>query len=1329
MAASVTTTDEEGFEIGSFDNEYTLLYKFAHKSQLPVSFIVKWPHEGETMRRLPDLIEQLIGEGRDVYQTFTAVREHNPSLKTEVFERAFSSLYVSRRGGSETERKEELRRKLVELYRSIGDVSKEARVKSEDAFAHYRGDNSIYDIAVEEMNYRANGIARVQREMRSAERENIFADGDFNITGATVAFDLRFRDREEKVSAIHGFEIFDRIVPSVYVPYIRYNGNDHRNFHKLFDDPLVRSSPKYDHIVGIHDKSEKSDSIYMTLWLGDKDNENPSSFYRSSRENFHTMSINVRTGVLKINIPYMIRGRDVNGLVNSKERVSKVLSFLHLDNERTLKVRSEILLIPLYGERKGLDIPLAMDSGNDEEGNPIPLQLEMQEFFLLHLILNDEVFSRNLYIEESVIPFPFKHHLDLRYRPMYSDLNEGQTVIDKAYISNRSSVSFSLNVEQAGPREKVRIFNPATNEYEDQKAPFDYNYLHINVTSAVSEEEIRKFMAVMKSLFTIYYAAISDSIEREDFNLYANLNVETNPVHRKITHFSTPSSQADRRRPQRIGRGEAIAMLRGTDEWRDIFMGRYVRQCQPKGRHPRPFSTREEAAEYASQRPFVNKRGLTEERAVTPFPSEDPKLFYVCPDDDYPYPSLIQNKDKNAKEYKFLPCCSSNPPDMQPRQRFNREYGMKVKEIKARELDILKTNEAIDEGRLAYIPSVIGNLLSSYNVGGGTLIRLGMPASSSSFLHAILHAIGDPEYRRTRPLEREEYVQKIRAYLSRNVEPSLLAQEMYAYEAERIRRDLSDPAIFLDPARHYRAVEEIFRINIFCFVADVSEGRSNIAFDMPAHKHFHVRPYRPDRYSVILYKDVTPSNVRKHPQCEPIINLEGGQQRSLYGPSMTKICRDIISMSQNVLTWSQSEPMRASLDLYSSVDYLRLLKGSAISQRLDSSGKMRAVTFRHKGNLITLIVLPAQPLNLPLDQTVHKTDIRTAKEILGRPGRLCPDSEGNLDGLWFGFSGFEEAILVKIKEGDRNSSSVAGLPVGSIDPINSEGDSVIGRMRRLRRVLSFIKQFLVWIFDLYRRRLESPLDGEFPEDFIDRYFRHDRNPGTEDSSLYYDISKVGYQLPRVRNETEALLYLESIGTNISRDGALNFYSLQFRKNMEVFIRDYHRRNVNVNIRINDSLEGYFDKYDSFTQHKDCEVFIGKGEMREWLRRKVTSLDTLNVHDHLREEDANVSVPFLFRNEDSKIYMVQNPLDGRRESALHIAHVWNADRVNPGPHVEAGTIQDFSHIVYRISIDGHLIPVIDNSDGNEIYLRILNYQTVKDELEGIEARYGALLELL
>lgn len=897
--------------------------------------------------------------------------------------------------------------------------------------------------------------------------------------------------------------------------------------------------------------------------------------------------------------------------------------------------------------------------------------LELDETFFLDTVLIEPVMNNYLYMEESVRPFSLKRRIDLYYHPM---------MVDDAYI-NAANVSMIVS----------------------QRSEGDSKYVHISVTQAESEQELEVFFHIFDLLLRLYLRELPATQEA-----YARLPELTNLAQLSKREKEVDPNKATRRRSKK-------SILELVEKAPQIFTRNYSRSCQSY-RQPVILEP-EEVDEWTST--FISIKNKLEERRVIRFPKEEPSFFFGCPNDRIPYPDLTKNRDGNT----LVPCCfasrneegeslyedylADRPIDFRPGAQGN---------------NLIITNKILLPGRVGVLPVTVESVLSKANIQG-RLVRYGVSYAPDSLLHCICVAVEDERYLELDEEDRQQYIREVRRYIARNIDPHVLMQELYDYQVQDIEEYLDDEDSYLDPALYYRAIEEIYNINLYVFRSAENEVSGEI--DLPRYKSFHARPLR-DRLSVLILKNYgSESDGLLNPQCELIVDNSDRSVVKVFDMSMTNVCHSILTKAVQTMT-GQIQGMAIALyrNLYYQADHLTLYPWTAEAQIIDENGKVRAIVFRLEDGLgLTLYTIPSQPLSLPIAEDLPHIPLSRAQALFpdsttggSRITAYSINDQGDVVGVWIKVLEVEHAEYIPVLPERVN------LPLPQIPPPSlfvMEESDITFRLRKVKRDAKILVQLIRWLYQIALQRRNTT-----PEEWLQSYVVV-RDPPSTDSATYYDFSRLTRKLPQQEwpSSKEAIVALGRVAPTFVEGNKVAIYGQELFYKVKAMLLDYDRLTYDAFDRPPMILEDYYHGIDDFIANPQSKLFLNEADFQAWLDRNRSPESNYPLVRAILT-DAHPVTPYIYRFKD-RLMMVQNCTQGDQATALAIAYVWYYYRVNLGyyarplSHVPA-------HIVYGLTTDGQLQILLDERGNSDSYLEIVYHGASLDYVP--PRRYAALLPL-
>lgn len=494
----------------------------------------------------------------------------------------------------------------------------------------------------------------------------------------------------------------------------------------------------------------------------------------------------------------------------------------------------------------------------------------------------------------------------------------------------------------------------------------------------------------------------------------------------------------------------------------------------------------------------VNVIGIPDEMQTKP--SIDPatgnplRVFYTTLTAEKPHIVLVPNPGPNKDNYPMIPKCQESISDMTI-DPVDWSITIHSKERGKTPKDPLKTLKILDVGRVGPIN---GSLLQYLNVK--SMERLGVERSQSSFLHCALYALdSDPSepsdfrYMFNKP-GAENHVIQVRRELGRYAAACL--QENPDMSVAEIEAELIDHKKFLDPSRHYRAVEEFLGVNIFVASADQNK---ELLLEAPAFKEFYTRSKRRPLYGCMIILKLTPqqSKINREYQCEllftqtpdgpsAIFNSEISDKLESAVDSLTKHL--IVKPVSHIVSKGDEHEMRQDISVQISAETKIAIPPAFIkmitAQSVDSFGKLRAV----KVEPFWMLTPPLEPLcslnvgddddlrssAFPLDVVTLSSQgqIKSINDYFARLNaagiqvrNIAYTPRGDkLVGIWFEI--FNMPVYIPLSPIKWYAEKFT--PVKFEDPFNVlTGESPTQKLARLQKVLMVYIQIIKRTFALY----------------------------------------------------------------------------------------------------------------------------------------------------------------------------------------------------------------------------------------------------------------------
>lgn len=1147
----------------------------------------------------------------------------------------------------------------------------------------------------------------------------------------TYEFSPKIKLTNQSVNPNDGIDIFNASILSNAIPFIKYVEEDEKEFIKVHQVSFTNPLPIYKKAIQDASVTRRKNTIYISLWTGTEsqltDLDNTQAFIK---EDFIFITYKLDSNKIRVHLPEHVR-----------EKHTETELFEKLESSFPTLNFEEAKQVQLTGEFDVFDMGNRMNT--------------LDTTSLLDYITNDTYFSNYIYVEEKSNPFPLKRRFDIHYSSLKNNLRS-------KFGSNKPAISMTIKPEIV-LLDKKGTFGKKTKVF-----PKGTYYIHTTVSQAESESTLNQFIVIFRALMEHYFQG-----NKKVYKTYAGYF----PFLSDLTTFNEEKKVVEET-PGEKKEIEPSELKKGSENIKDLheiapklFVQNYARRCQA---HSQPKIIPNDEVEAWKKKQFLVKtKGKNREekyvnRQVMVFP--DPKdtkhterWNFVCPNDKNPYPGLKVNKDlSNKDEFPYIICCYTQD-NMTPSDKTNKhkKYQDYIANIipKKQEATIkterkINTRKILGPGRIGFLPKSMEDVFHTYkNKKSNEFVRLGTPRSKNSLLHCVSMAIRDPNYMKLKSTEeREKYVLFLREQLVNHVPVEVMYQELYDYSPKEIREMVKNKEIFLDPSLFYRAIEELYNINIYTFAysTDIKGAEAITAQSdagqllLPRHNIYHYRPKRLYRHSILIMRSLgADTDALEYPQCELIVNNYKSEKdmESLFDTEMTSTCHRILEDTKPSITWSVDTKRVETFgrkNIYYHIDYPALIPYPIIHQTIDTYGKLRSITFQIEGDSqVTLFTLPSQPFLVPTSTTVSYTSFDKAKQLFGEPSAISMDNEDKIQGLWFPVLDIPFAHYVPIEVIPKKKTKLASdIPI--IPPVytaKNKTTSIISNIERMKRIVDINIQLVQWCYNIEKKNKEIVT----PDIFLNTYSTIDKgyDPKKTPSYLYYDFDNMERFLPNVNTVPQAIKKMTKLGTNLFKNGKIVFYNELYKKKMYDMLVDYNILYDSKHLPIPTFLQRYYVKESDFAPQPHVLIFTSTKFLNDWLysennRNKYQSI--FQIQETLKPTSRESKEPFLYKTETNHYYLVQNIFYGekKKESALSVANQWYSKAINVG-WVDDDAIEDdildFPHVIYGINNSMKIFMMEDNTGGEENFLEILYYGSLVEYQGELPSMYAALLPIL
>lgn len=857
-------------------------------------------------------------------------------------------------------------------------------------------------------------------------------------------------------------------------------------------------------------------------------------------------------------------------------------------------------------------------------------QLRIDVHVLADLIMNDKLFSTLINSDES--RKATKRRSDGSEPWIYIHYNHPDTGHISASVSQKIVDRSDITMRD----KPYEIFS--------QNDP----YIRVRVKGA-TKQSIDLFKNIFSKLLRIYYSRYNDIVDfyREfipEFGIVKEVKI---PLRKKDIEIIAP----------------------------EIFIKNYSRNC-PEFRLPKIIDNPDE---YKDMKIMRFPRDKQEENAY----ESDGKnqKYYICPNPEYPYPSLQENKLENSKEYPYVPCCFKTDQENKKNSTYNQYFYNQENESKeTRQQGIITTNKFVSNNNYGELPSFLKKFFENIDFDSECkYIRYGLFRSTSSFLDAVMVSL---EYNDILSYNQEktrlEKLLEMRYELSDENYAVLAKQCLFDLSVNEIMEKIKDPEVYFDPKNYIQLLETYFDCNIFIFNRD--------SLVVPNHTQTYCRNVRNSK-CILIYEHLgSESDHAKYPQCELIAKWNTTKidnNTELNFEYDSKLSQNINKFF-NILTQTYSIDNRQQETIFpDNISYF--------SQAIDSYGKTRCVNVEFNNQKFSVFTTPFQPLPIKEDKKLYQTDVKTAIEFLKIYGQVLSQtvSEGSTREI----NGIIGNIQVSIPVKKSNILNLEQSDYGLHYP--KFKSSSITTYNFNKKMARYITEYVYWLFSRYvnENNLES-IDDSVLNNFAEN------NIVTIPEYQYENIPKTF-----------------SLESKVMNNGKLVVSSEEMLKRLLYVLKLYTIRNITdlVNYYTKNTITKYYEDITDFDNHPFQLILQGEDAIDKWIQEKKV---LYTLHDSIV---IGRKYPYFFRNTNisDSIFLAQNAFNLHR--AIDIAAGWQKQKYNIGLYASDKTILDYGFNLYSYINSENITKTYVEGNINTDF-NILGYK-----IEG-KAYYTVLMDL-
>ena len=726
------------------------------------------------------------------------------------------------------------------------------------------------------------------------------------------------------------------------------------------------------------------------------------------------------------------------------------------------------------------------------------------------------------------------------------------------------------------------------------------------------------------------------------------------------------------------------------------------------------FITLEEIAEYENFEKEIGDIGL-----------EDRTYYFTCMNEEFPFIKYHKAKVEVTSGNDLFPCCSKTKDT---NIRNSKQDTSKVASTSG-----VKEYKKFSESPNSILTNFIKDAFSVQNISvrlQGTSIssRDAMNINDSAICAMLLSQA--KKYYDVSTIQNVKYACLDVRRRMLELPYELFAQELYDVPRETFVRNILDPKHYIDPYLYYRALEELFEVNIIVFTSTQTRKQypssyqeaheENPTIEIPRSSQYHTRFFNEDRNFVLIFKNFgSERKGLKLPACELIcVSTVEGNTINSFTNSNSHLFKKLFARYDRVCEPFFIDGGFKDPEIYSTIqdwniDELKM--GPVRGQELDIHGRAALLIFDDWNVRITPAI---QPLFLgkipPTNRTIvnengmidnytisnknyERAELKEIEECL----EVFRENSHEIDdeGIYVSFQGIETGLKILCKTHSYKS-------------VNYD---VVTDLIKNKNNVSVLLQLINWLWR------SDVIEGELY--YFEDWFNDNTEIVDEIDVKQPKSSMNNFYLPKFETNEKRLDFCENIWSSFFRDRKIILTDglknrilnlMNFQDKYTGFLSEDHEYG-----KVPMFITGLIPQENDYISYENM-IFTKKEQLKHWYnftnRQYVShiSLSNLNViNSKIYEEMSKKINPFFYISDYGKIFLVQNIHTNIeiKNCALEIAKHWKEERENLGPYNShfSQNIENLLYVVYKMTDENIPRPLVDKTRGTDDYLMILNYK--------------------
>ena len=1154
-----------------------------------------------------------------------------------------------------------------------------------------------------------------------------------DVQGIKQAFTGRVTGRNKSTGLYvdDALDIFNMALPNSQIPAVKYVSAAHNVKTKIYISKSKDREPDMEHVEDILRGMNSPNAIHFVYLLPE------SSDIKGKSEKDRDLILADIPHEYYIGVSWSFAGPENLFIVDLTVKQVRRIGVVDLD-----KIGVQIakwVIEPIRTVFPGVDISSKDDYLARLEYDLHGVKVEDARF--LFYLLNTQKMYMFLHSKENPNPYAFRGNLKAIFKhPLTSMV--GKVSGDYFEIYPHLSTEVSLKGFDVYSVATVDAVNTAPVSMRKVLLSKRESNPERGLTRVTLENIRKRDMLVVLSSIELVMRTYAQSVE---FDKLENLFPKKVEVEEDLT-------KVDGRQRKRV----KLESLLKQDP--SLFKGGYSKKCQ-KIRQPKivPESEVEVDGSYT-----VNINGVeyeipkykvagTDSVAMDFAGNSGKKFFYACygPGMKYTYPGLVKNPQGDEK---LLPCCFLKdqrdiPEKNKPFKKAPKPYlQYKIKDEESRpkitgqETDdaysgrLIKTQKILTEGAIGQLPPILEQFLK-IAIQDKEIYRVGITISPRSFIDAMLTAVGDPVHDIPNMGDRrEEKIKAISDFLASDIRYSaVVKQEAFDMSYQEISSMYRDLKASLDPEVFYRAMEELFGVNILVVSTTSKESNSYSSMVVPRNIYYHIHNLDPQRGFVIINKTWgTEALSTKDPHTELIVGFGDTTDDKTQvfdgddADNLVSLFNDYHKVKMSVMTqegirtrYMENITAEEIKDSIKSLYPDNMHAPVPVSQHIDDAGKMRRLTFKIGKEYLTVGFEPKAPVLLPVSNKIYPAsgDIREKLQpyevaVSGNLNRTVFGSWHRMENGSLFMISFDE---YQVRSGDVD---VEWIPPAFFPQVRGKLVSISRNIDDMKLYKTKLITAVVWYYLTFYRNIPDFGIQDFME-----YFELDTSLEMPDMGRFLE-DVTGFEGGSDYDDSEQVrAYIESTTEGFMFDGKIFLGS---RKIYNWFLDHIPRVNIQ-NTRM-----FVLGRKTSFRHipPEDISLVEGLEQINVWkssLHSKHAIYERFSASTKYVTQDSIIMAPVGDKMAPF-ISMTFNTI----QDAIFAADWWRREKQVPSREVvSAGATRELlslPRVVYALTDTREVVFVKNHTNGDPDYLYILYTGNSQGLQAGISRQHAALLPL-